>query len=158
MICGAPIEIKTNCQALQDMLLNKKQSSTHVQWEESIVSQNIVDIQHRLGVTNMVADAISRKWAEVRGLSTGNDGADWLVQLDWEAGKGIVNDIMRVEEGTDGDVEIHAAMRERFKDNPWLREVVKALTDGELGNIRTWCRARHRAFNFTIKDSKLWQI
>ena len=86
-------------------------------------NQNIVDIRHRLGVTNVVADAISRNWAEVRGLSTGNNGADWLVQPDWEAGKGIVNDIMHVEEGMDGDAEIHAAMREQFKDNPWLREL-----------------------------------
>ena len=44
MIYGAPIEIETDCQALWDMLLNKKQSSTHVWWEELIVSQNIVDI------------------------------------------------------------------------------------------------------------------
>ena len=82
-------------------------------------------------------DAISRKWAEARGPSTGKDGADWSVRPDWEAEKGIVNDIMHVEEGMDRDVEIHAAMRERFKDNPWLREVVEALTDGELGDIRS---------------------
>ena len=35
------------------------------------------------------------------------------------------------------DVEIHAAMREQFKDDPWLREVVEALTDSELGDIRS---------------------
>ena len=96
-----------------------------------------MDIRHRLGVTNVVADAISRKWAEARGPSTGRDGADWLVQPDWEAKKGIVNDIMHVEEGRDRDAEIHAAMRERFKDDQWLREVVEALTDGELADIRS---------------------
>ena len=158
MIYGAPVEIETDCQALRDVLLNKKQSSTHAWWEESIVSQNIVDIRHRPGVTNVVVDAISRKWAEARGPSTGNNGADWLVQLDWEAGKGIINNIMHVEEGTDGDAEIHAAMQEQFKDDPWLREVVEALTDGKLGNICSRCRARHCALNFTIEDGKLWQI
>ena len=110
MIYGVPIEIETNCQALRDMLLNKKQSSTHARWEVSIVSQNIVDIRHRPGVTNMVADAISRKWAEVRGPSTGNNGEDWSVQPDLEGGKGIVNDIMLMEKGTDRDAKIHAAI------------------------------------------------
>ena len=82
-------------------------------------------------------DAISRKWAEARGPSTGRDGADWSVRLDWEAEKGIVNGIMHVEEGMDRDTEIHAAMREWFKDDPWLREVVEALTDSKLGDIRS---------------------
>ena len=42
---------------------------------------------------------------------------------------------MHVEEVMDRDMEIHAVMREWFKDDPWLREVVEALTDGELGDI-----------------------
>ena len=98
------------------------------------------------------------KWVEARGPSTGRDGADWSVWPDWEAEKGIVNDIMHVEEGRDRDTEIHAAMRERFKDNQWLREVVEALTDGKLGDIRSQCRARHCALNFTIEGDKLWRI
>ena len=57
-----------------------------------------MDIWHRPGVTNVVADAISRKWAETRGPSTGKDSADWSVQLDWEAKNRIINDIMHVEE------------------------------------------------------------
>ena len=65
---------------------------------------------------------------------------------------------MHVEEGMDRDAEIHAAMREQFKDDPWLREVVEALTDGKLGDLRSRRRARHHALNFTIEDDKLWQI
>ena len=53
-------------------------------------------------------------------------------------------------------MEIHTAMREQFKDDPWLREVVEALTDGELGDICSQCRARHCTLNFTIEDNKLW--
>ena len=68
----------------------------HAQWEELITCWNIVDMQHRPGVTNVMADTISRKWAEARGPSTGKDGADWLVRPDWEAEKGIVNDVMHV--------------------------------------------------------------
>ena len=44
---------------------------------------------------------------------------------------------MHVEEEIDREVETQAAMRVRFRDNPWLREVVNALTDGELGDIRS---------------------
>ena len=105
---GLQIEIEMDCQALRDVLLNKRQSATHAQWEELITCQNIVDIRHRTGVTNIVVDAISRKWVEVRGLSTGKDGVDWLVQSDWEAEKGIVNNIMHVEEGTDRRGDTHS--------------------------------------------------
>ena len=84
-----------------------------------------------------MADVISRKWEEARGLSTGKDRADWSVWPDWEAEKGVINDIMHMEEGMDREAEIHAAMREQFKDDPWLREVVKALTDSELGDIHS---------------------
>ena len=134
---GLQIEIETDCQALWDILLNKRQSAMHAQWEESITCQNIVDIRHRPGVTNVVADAISRKWAEVRGPSTGKDRADWSVQPDWEAKNGIVNDIMHMEEEINREAETQAGMRERFRDDPWLMEVVDALTDGELGDIRS---------------------
>ena len=64
---------------------------------------------------------------------------------------------MHVEEEIDREAETQAAMREYFRDDPWLREVVDALTDGELGDIRSQCRARHGTLNFTIKDGKLWR-
>src|SRR6266481_8589338 len=82
IIYRSPIEIETDCQVLRDVLLNKKQSSTHARWEESITCRNIVDIRHRPGVTNVVADAISRKWSEARKPSTGKDSADWTVRPD----------------------------------------------------------------------------
>src|SRR6266481_1777346 len=149
---GSQIEIETDCQALCDVLLNKRQSTTHTRWEESITCRNIVDIQHWPGVSNVIADVISQKWLEARGPSTGKDGADWMVQPDWEAHKGIVNNIMHI-----GEAEAHAEIWECFKDDPWLSEVVEALTDSELGDICSRRRARHRALNFAIEDGKLWQ-
>lgn len=44
MIYGSPIKIETDCQALRDVLLKKKQNSTHARWEELITSRNITDI------------------------------------------------------------------------------------------------------------------
>ena len=53
-----------------------------------------------------------------------------MVRPDWEAYKGIVNDIMHI-----GEAEVHAEIWEHFKDDPWLSEVVEVLTDSELGDI-----------------------
>src|SRR6266481_1879136 len=127
---GSQIEIETDCQALRDVLLNKRQSVTHTRWEESITCRNIVDIWHWPGVSNIIADAISWKWSEARGPSTGKDSTDWMVQPNWEAHKGIVNDIMHI-----GEAEVHAEIWEHFKDDLWLSEVVEVLTEGELGDI-----------------------
>ena len=52
----------------------------------------------------------------MRGLSTGKDGANWTIQPDWEASKGIVNNIMLVRDRM--EVEVHAGMRKRFKEDP----------------------------------------
>ena len=81
--------------------------------------------------------ACLKEVGEVRGPSTGKDRADWLVQPDWEAKNRIINDIMHVEEEIDREVETQARMQECFGDDPWLREVVDALTDGELGDIHS---------------------
>ncbi len=129
---------------------------THARWEESIVCRNIVDIQHRPGVTNVVADAISRKWAEAKGPSKDGDGADWSVRPDWEASSGISNDIMQVM--TAGHADESASLHEQFADDPWLSDVVNALTNRDMPDIQTRCRARHRALNFAIENGKLWHI
>src|SRR6266481_3897926 len=156
MIYGSPIEIETDCQVLQDVLLNKKQSSTHVRWEESIVCQNIIDIRHHPGVTNVVADAISRKWSETRGPGHNDDRVSWSVRPDWEAMSGMVNDMMQIAETT--ETAEHTRLCQEFADDPWLTEVVEALTNGNMPDIRTRHRARHCALNFAIQDGKLWRM
>src|SRR6266481_7290746 len=85
IIYRSQIEIETDCQVLQDILLNKKQSATHARWEESIVCQNITDIRHRPGMTNVVADTISWKWSEARGPGHEGNRVSWSVWADWEA-------------------------------------------------------------------------
>ena len=61
-IYGAPIEIETDCQALRNLLLREKPRAIHMCWAESILAHNIVNIQHRPGVTNHAANPLSRKW------------------------------------------------------------------------------------------------
>ncbi|KAF8531761.1 hypothetical protein JB92DRAFT_2690816, partial [Gautieria morchelliformis] len=53
------------------------------------------EVQHRPGRDNPVADGLSRNWQEAQGTNE-KDGSTWLVLLDWEANKGIVNDIHMV--------------------------------------------------------------
>ena len=45
IIWGFPVEIKTDCQALQDTVRNDKISSTHTQWHDGIFAHNITDIK-----------------------------------------------------------------------------------------------------------------
>ena len=44
IIWGSPVEIKTDCQALHDILLNDKLNATHTRWRDSIISYNITDV------------------------------------------------------------------------------------------------------------------
>ena len=69
---------------------------------------------------------------------------------------GITNDIMQIKEAMDMGQQVR--LQEQFADDPWLREVVEALTNGDMLDIRAQRRARHRALNFTIEDGKLWRI
>ena len=61
-IFGSPIEIETDCQALHDCLLKDKLNTHHSRWMQSILSHNIIDIRHRPGIENPVADGLSRMW------------------------------------------------------------------------------------------------
>ena len=93
------------------------------------------NVRHRPGATNVVADAISRKWSEAKGPSNGGDGADWSVQPGWETRQGVTNDIMQIR-GTKSTNE-HAQLHEQFADDPWLSEVVELLTNQDMPDIHT---------------------
>ena len=62
IIWGFLVEIKTDCQALHDVMLNDKLNMTHARWWDSILAQQIVDVHHIPGKINVVVDGISRKW------------------------------------------------------------------------------------------------
>lgn len=102
-IYGAPLEIEIACQALRDCLLKEKLSTHHGRWKESILVHNIIDICHRLGVDNPVANRLSRMWLNQKRTAT--DGLSWSILPDWEARSGIRNDILLVD--TDSPTKAH---------------------------------------------------
>ena len=63
---GFPIELETDCQALQDQLLSTKMNLTHACWHDGVLSHNIIDVQHRPGHLNVVADGLSQKFMNMR--------------------------------------------------------------------------------------------
>ncbi|KIJ22813.1 hypothetical protein M422DRAFT_78959, partial [Sphaerobolus stellatus SS14] len=82
------------------------------------------------------------------------DGSDWSVLPDWEARKGIVNDIMTVM-----SAEVPNELQERFADDTWFKEVIEHLAGSDKDkDPRIRRRAKHRAANFMIDEGKLWLI
>jgi transposase InsO family protein len=152
-IYGSPLEIETDCQALRDCLLQEKMSVHHSRWKESILAHNIISIRHRPGVENPVADGLSRMWDGYK--RTGIDGSDWSVLPNWEATKGIVNDILSMSY-----VPPHLhPLETRFADDIFFEPIVKHLLGHDAGTTPSDRRkAAHRATSFTIADDKLWKV
>jgi hypothetical protein len=152
IIWGFPVEIETDCQALQDVMLNDKLNAAHARWRDGILAQQIIDVRHVPGKINVVADGISWKW---EGLPRQmGDGSEWTVCEDWEATAGLVNDILHV--APNDDIQ---ALKDRFKDEPVFKEVLDAiLAINSDRSVRNRRRARHRASQYLVKDGKLWRL
>ena len=153
-IYGAPVEIETDCQALRDCLLKDKLNTHHSRWMESILSYNIIDIRHRPGINNPVADGLSRMWTKRQRTAT--DGSTWSVLPNWEASKGMATDIMAIEE-SDGAPEHH--LERLFKGDLFFMPVVRHLLGKAAGDsIAERQRAAHQAEGFMIEGGKLWKV
>lgn len=160
IIWGSPVEIETDCQALRDTLLNSKLNTAHARWRDGIVAYHIIDVRHRPGVTNTAADGLSRSFV-TREPSPG-DGAEWTVNEDWEAARGIVQDLFEVSSSPSRinvpNVQF-TELRTRFQYEPLFLEIVDTLCDLDSDQpVNVKRRARHRAQQFFIEDNKLWKI
>ena len=153
-IFGSPIEIETDCQALRDCLLKDKLNTHHSRWMQSILGHNIIDIRHRPGIHNPVADGLSRMWHNRTRSST--DGSHWSVLPDWEASKGIRNDVMSV---LDTPATSEHPLETRFKGDVFFAPIVRHLLGKSAGDsISERRRAMHRAEGFMIENDKLWRV
>jgi hypothetical protein len=139
---GYPVEVKTNCQALRDTLMSDKLS----RWCDGVLAHNIIDVWHVPGIS----DGLSRQYEDTP--KQDKDGSEWTVNPDWEQGEGLVFGINHVLIAPD-----IVALRDRFKDEPTLQQVVDALQGIKSGlGLHERRQAMHRAANYMIEDGKLW--
>jgi hypothetical protein len=158
-IYGTPIEIETDCQALRDCLLKEKMSTHHSRWKESILAHNIIDIRHRPGIENPVADGLSRMWQNRK--RSPSDGSTWSVLPDWETTRGIHNNVMSVDTSPPptNATPLPYELEDRFKGDTFFEPIIRHLLGHDAGsNISERRRAKHRAQGFHIEHGKLWRL
>lgn len=95
VIWGFLVELETDCQALRDVLWSEKLNVAHTRWRDRILAHHIIDIRHIPGKINVVVDGLSRHNKDRERIE--GDGSKWTVSEDWEASRGIVNNIWSTE-------------------------------------------------------------
>ncbi|KAF8760932.1 hypothetical protein RHS01_01286 [Rhizoctonia solani] len=124
IIAGQEIEIETDCKALADLVGNKKISSTHKRWRNTVVAHRIVAVRHRPGVENPVCNGLSRMWQYREDTDEGN-GREETVDPDWEAHKGLLVEVQYIME----DTEAGETLR-RFEADKYFGDTVRYLVLG----------------------------
>ena len=153
-INGLPISIVTDCRALRDLLVSERLNTTHSRWKQFILSHQIVDVGHRPGTENPVADGISRGFGEEW---TEKDGSRWSVEADWHERSGLTNDLWRVVE-IRGDEEVEE-LRMRFEGDGFFEPIVETLLGKPRGGlIKETQHAMSRAKEYMIKGGRLWKV
>ena len=130
---GIPLEIETDCQALRDHLLNLALISTHARWRDAVLTHNIVDVHHRPGCLNVVADGLS--WKFVNAPKEQGVGHEWTISKDWEAWTNLANDILVTNTASLEPTLI--TLRSCFTDEKVFIKVIDSML--ELEN-RRWIR------------------
>ncbi len=151
IVYGFPIEIETNCLALQDSMTNSNLSATHARWLEYVLSFNIVDVRHIPGSTNLVCDALSRK---------GTDGSATSVSLDWFSSDGLAFDIYSAGVVPEDASDTTSHLLEQLKGVPAYTKIIKALgllEESSEDSSNTW-HAEHWAAEYMVEDGRLWHI
>ena len=151
IVYGYPVKVRTDCQALRDVLMNDKLSATHARWRDSVLAHNIIDVQHVPGVTNIV-DGLSCQYENTP--RSNKDGSDWTISPDWEEAAGLTLNINQIT--VDPDI---AELLERFLEELVFKGVIEAIhgIKSDLGLCERK-RAQHQAANYMIEEGKLWYI
>ena len=80
IIWGFPVEVETDCQVLWDVMLSDNLNATHACWCDSILSHQIVNVQHIPRHINLVGDGLSHKDEDLPYVD--GDGSAWAVAPD----------------------------------------------------------------------------
>ena len=119
------------------------------------MAHNIVDVWHRPGRLNVVADGLSRKYTNLP--KEEGDGHEWTVSEDWEARTRLANDIFVLQPSLLEST--YAALRTRFKEEKVFIEVIDSLLELDHGSsLKVRKRAKHKAKGFMVEDGRLWRI
>ncbi|KAJ7479603.1 hypothetical protein FB451DRAFT_1031668, partial [Mycena latifolia] len=116
------------------------------------MSHRIVDVCHRLGIENPVADGLSRGFEEAR---VQGDGSSWSVAADWHATSGMTNSLWAVADSSARGADL----RERFKGDAFFEPIVECLLGDSTGN--TIAETRHtirRSKDYMVDDDRLWKV
>ena len=149
------MKLETDFQALRDHLLSSTLNSTHARWRDGVLAYNIVDIHHRPGRLNVVADGLSRKF--VNAPKDLGDGHEWTVSEDWEARTRLVNNILVIH--TNHPESTYNTLRTRFVDKKVFIEVIDSMLELDHGkSLQVQKRAKHKAKGYMIQDGKLWRV
>jgi hypothetical protein len=151
ILWGFPVEVKTDCQALHDILLSENLNATHACWHDGVMAHNIVGVRHVPGVMN-IADDLSRQY---EGIPKGHgDGSKWSVSPDLDDTTGVIHDMLQVKISDE-----HETLRNCFKGELVFSQVIDALLEMDHGTCicERMC-AWHRALNYSIADGKLWCV
>src|SRR5882762_8381470 len=154
IIWGFPVEIETDCKALQDILMSDTLNTTHARWCDGVLAHHIVDVRHITGRTNLVGDRISQM--DEGQPHRENNGSSWSVNPDREHAKGIYYNMFTVETITS---TLHSSLRERFKNEAVFLQVLHALlgiTGASTEAERRW--AKHQSEGYFVEDGKLWRL
>ncbi|KAJ7135069.1 hypothetical protein C8R43DRAFT_894472 [Mycena crocata] len=116
------------------------------------MSHRIVDVCHRPGIENPVADGLSRGFSEER---VPGDGSSWSVAADWHANSGMSNSLWAVTGSSIREPEL----RERFKGDAFFEPILGCLLRDSTGN--SIAETRHtvrRAKDYMVNDGCLWKV
>ncbi|KIK79932.1 hypothetical protein PAXRUDRAFT_102602, partial [Paxillus rubicundulus Ve08.2h10] len=82
------------------------------------------------------------------------DGSEWSINEDWEASRGIANDLFTIAV----DLSL-SKLHAHFTDEPLLLEIIEALHDLD-SDKPDWIQrcVRHRALNYLVEDGRLFRI
>ncbi|KAJ6485492.1 hypothetical protein DFH09DRAFT_948996, partial [Mycena vulgaris] len=116
------------------------------------MSHRIVDVCHRPGIENPVADGLSRGFTEAR---VQGDGSSWSVAADWHASSGLTNSLWAVAESSARQLDL----RERFKGDTFFEPIIGCLLGDSTGStIGETRHAIRRAKDYMIDEGRLWKV
>jgi RNase H-like domain found in reverse transcriptase len=154
IIWGFPGEIKTDCQALQNVLMSDTLNTTHARWCDGVLAHHIIDVCHIPGRVNLVGDGIS--WMDKGQPHRENDGSSRSVTPDQEHAQGIYHDLFMVAAVIS---TVHSLLSEHFINEAVFLQVLHALlgiTGASTEAERR--RAKHHSDCYFVEDGKLWRL